>query len=106
MESLDNIGGALFLTSGEAQAGFVDVTAEGVRLPDLPCRYVKLSNLSVIEDLTTANAVTIFYGFAGNLAHELFPGDTTQLIPVQNATQIFVRTRSLLTARLYFSYYK
>lgn len=87
-----------------------------VRLPDQPCKFVRLArwNVSDNEAFTvdaTANRYEanneVYYGFKGKLFGQLYMSDTSDLIPVSNLNQITIRSTAKLGAavRVYFSWY-
>ena len=84
---------------GEAVAN-TEVMAAGAykRLPDIPCKFVKLARWNASDDTNFTVAGPdyldtddeIYYGFDSVLFGQLFISQTTDLIPVSNAKQILL----------------
>lgn len=93
---------------GIAASGSVALaTGEIIRLPDQPCKFVKLSRWNVsndeqftasAENLTGTGNDEVYYGFDGVLFGQLFPRKETDLLPVSNLNQIVLRCPSKLAA--------
>jgi hypothetical protein len=96
-------------TNGRAGGGSVVVTSRGVRLPEQPCKYVKIENWHVLEDFATANAVDVLWGYDdGRAVHWLRAGVSSDFLPVSDCQQIFLRTGdsdATKTVTIYYSYY-
>ena len=103
---------------GTADCSHVVVPINGsVRLPDQPCKFVRLARWNVSDDEAftvdaTGNRLEsnneIYYGFGGGkLFGQLYISDTSDLIPVSNCKYITVRSTAKLAApvRVYFSWY-
>lgn len=102
---------------GEARSSSFDVSETLKRLPDNPCRFVMLSNWNAADDTALSysglsgdslyeNAGDeIYYGFFGVIAHQLYPTQTTGLLPVKNTNMISVRTRPGETRKLFFTWF-
>ena len=88
-----------------------------VRLPDQPCKLVKLYNWNVDD---TVNLVSkggaglagpeddlqeIYYGFGSIFIGQIFQGRETDYLPVTNLNQIIVRARPLQTSRVYYAWF-
>jgi len=98
---MDLVGIAQF--KGVARSSSIRFEAGGVarlvNLPDQPCRAVKLSRWNASDDenftvigpdfLDTDNE--IYYGFGGEIAHQLFISQGTELLPVNNLNQVTIR---------------
>lgn len=93
---------------------YIDAQKEAKPLPDLACSFVMMSNWTAANDVLNnpGNAPTpddplneeIYFGADGACVHQLFTGDTTVLLPVVNANQIFVRcSQSNTSKRVYFT---
>jgi len=85
---------------GEARSASVVIPAgKTINLPDQPCKAVMLSRWNASDDeqftvvgpdfLDTDNEV--YYGFGGEIAHQLFISQTTDLLPVNNLRQVTIR---------------
>lgn len=108
---------------GLSNAGSVPLTSDKtVRLPDQPCKFVMLSNFNVLDDTDNTakpdagnfaaeadNQQEIYYGFTagagGRLVGQLFQGQSTELLPVNNCNQIIVRPRKSRTGVLYYAWF-
>ena len=96
---------------GQAQSSAIKVTAAGVTLPEQAARFVMLSNwnaedranLTVKSDSGVSSEDSVFYGFGGVYAHELFPGATTILLPLTNLNQLALRCRTGKEITIWFS---
>lgn len=80
------------------------------QLPDIPCKFVELSNWTVGNDPNrtvktgasaaqpnTGNAgVEMYYGFNGILYAQLFTGNTSPLYQINNLQQICVKGNGVL----------
>ena len=100
----------------------VEVDANGTRLPDIPAIAVKLSNWNVENEpnftLRPGSAgsglyspekesqLEIYWGFGGVYAHQLFPGESTDLIPLTNLKDVCLRSRPGQTVTIWFSYWQ
>lgn len=87
-------------------SGAMDVTDAGVRLPDEPARFVKLENWPVKNDLVTPNEIDVVWGYHGLYTHWIRYGGNSELIPVNNCSNISLRTRPGESVTVYFSWYK
>ena len=98
--SIDNFQGYAAGSSILVPAGKI------IRLPDQTCRYAMLSNWNVINNASTfafrsvsgdqmyENAGDeVYFGFNGVLVAQLFPSQSTGLLPVNNLKQICLRSR-------------
>jgi hypothetical protein len=109
-----------FLTDGylgEARSSSFEVTQDLKRLPDNPCRFVMLSNWNAGDDVALSYSTLsgdnlyenagdeIYYGFAGTLAAQLFPSQSTGLLPVKNTNLISVRTRNGEVRKLFYTWF-
>jgi len=79
-------------------------------LPDIPCKYAVISQWTVGSDpartaKTGASAATegsgsagveVYWGFNGVLAFQLFTGQRTELLPINNLNQISVSGNGVL----------
>ncbi len=101
------------------EPGAKEVTPVGTALGDAGdrCRAVVLSNWNVADDIQgTKNTPSdktpdesgseIFYGFGGIPTHQLFPSQTTGLIPCQNLGEIFVKTKPGKIRKVFFTIYR
>lgn len=100
----------------------VEVDEDGVRLPDIPAIAAMLSNWNVENNpalpLKAGSAGTglyspdreaqleVYWGFGGVYAHQLFPGDTTAIIPLTNLKDVCLRSRPGQTVTIWFSYWQ
>jgi len=99
---------------GVGQSSSIVATPAGVRLPKQPAKYVILSNWNVANDAAfTRKAATdimealeeeVYWGFNGVYAHQLFPGRSTELIPVNDLSQICIRSRPSENIVVWFSW--
>ena len=102
---------------GEVFGSSVEVDENGVVLPNNPCRYVMLMNwnsdesssltyLPVSADGLYENTNSEFYyGFRGVYVAQLYPSQSSGLLPVRNTNLICVRTRPGITRRLFFAWF-
>lgn len=102
---------------GIARSGVVSVPAgDIVRLPDEPCKFVKLSRWNVTDDeqfTSTAESLTgvgndeVYYGFDGVLFGQLFPRKETDLLPINNLNQIVLRCPVKVAgeAKIYYTWF-
>lgn len=81
------------------------IDAEVIQLPDRACKWAMLANWTVVgDDARTAkpgaNAATpnsgnpdveMYWGFNGKLFAQLFTGNTTDFLPVNNLNQICIK---------------
>lgn len=108
---------AFYLTyEGGAQSGSIDVTADGIQLPYQPCRFVKLENLTITgesafkyreaagTDQKNLN-LEVYYGFGGILAHALYDGQATELLPIDNLNRIQLWARPGQTVKIWYSWF-
>lgn len=103
--------------SGEVFAGSIDVTEAGIVLPNNPCRYAMLCNWNTntapaleyaalsTEGLYENSGFEFLYGFNGVYVAQLFPSQTSGLLPVKNTNLICVRTRPGKTRTLFFAWF-
>lgn len=107
---------------GHGEGGSKAVPADTtVRLPDEPCKFVQLHNWTVTEvadlDAPKAAAATshpkdaedgteIYYGLNGKLSGQLFAGDSTVLLPIDNANQISVRAVAGASATIHYTIFR
>jgi len=99
---------------GVGQSSSILVTEAGVRLPVQEARYVLLSNWNVqnnaaftrkaASDIMEALEDEVYWGFNGVYAHQLFPGRTTELIPVNDLSQICLRSRPSESITIWYSW--
>lgn len=101
---------------GNGHSSAVEVDEKGVRLPKQAARYLIISNWNVSNDPSLALIANpgnlgpteleheVYWGFNGVYAHQLFPGQTTELIPVNDLSQITLRTRPGLKSTVWFSW--
>lgn len=100
---------------GTGSSSSILVDADGVRLPNQPARYLILSNWNVQNDpamtikggagsLLEELGEEVYWGFNGVYAHQLFPSQTTGLIPVNNLQQICLRTRTGDSITVWYSW--
>ncbi len=76
---------------GEARGFAFKVTDSGGRLPDIPCRLVKLENWDTINgNPAVPNDKTVYWGYSGSVQHRLAPGGTSELLPVSKLSDIYV----------------
>jgi len=100
---------------------YLAVTPESVRLDeDLTCDAVVISNWNAIDDNEDSyigggaslsgsdlSNEEIYWGFNKALAHQLFAGNQTDLIGVNNLNEIYVRSnKNLAGKRIFFSCYR
>ena len=91
--------------------GFYSGYATAEKLPkrltdiDIPCRFVQIAIWNTEDDgedtimppdtglapTFVASFYEIYYGFNNQCVHQLFPGETTLLIPICNARDVFIR---------------
>lgn len=100
--------------NGNANSGVMIVAAgASVRLPDIPCRAIKLSRWNVTDDeqFTTVVAgpveeadIEVYYGFNGVLFAPLFPGRETDILPINNANIITLRAPAKVGAAVAVHY--
>lgn len=88
-----------------------------VRLPDQPCRLVQLHNWNVGDDTSfTAKATAggalveddlqeIYYGFNGKFCGQIFQGRSSEIMPINNLSQIIVRSRPAQSGKVYYSWW-
>lgn len=96
-----------------------DVTDVIERLPDIPCRFAKLfcSTVDIDTGLTSpvggaasslpsdaADAQELFWGFGGDMFAQLFAGEQTEWFPLDNMNQIFARSASGKTRRIFYAW--
>lgn len=85
---------------GNARSGSIRIAAGSVvTLPDQPCKFVMLSRWNASDDeaftvvgpdfLDTDDEM--YYGFSGQIAHQLFISQATPLLPVNNLKQVTIR---------------
>jgi hypothetical protein len=107
---------------GDADAGSLDIPADKtVRLPDNPCRFVMLSNLTVTDAaaLTTpknaalssqpkdaADNTELYWGIDGRISGQLFAGESTVLLPVKNTNKISIRAAAGATGRVHYTWFR
>lgn len=98
---------------GLAGTRSVNVTDRGEQLEDLACKFVKLSNFNVSNlisrpfDTTDAkdSGFEIYWGFSGNPSFQLFAGEQTELLPIQNLNQITLQARPGDTRQIWITYF-
>jgi hypothetical protein len=90
---------------GKGYADSILVTEAGVKLPNTPCKFVKICNWNTNNDSTqsiqAANATgsyidtgtEVYYGFHGIIAGQIFPAGSTELLPVSNLNEILLQTK-------------
>ena len=90
---------------GKAAASSIFVPESGVRLPDIPCKFVKLSNWNTANDsVQTVDAASasgsyldvskeVYYGFNGIIIAQLFPAQSTEMLPISNLNQVCLQAR-------------
>ena len=98
----------LYLSNFEGRSGASSILVPAdklVRLPDQPCKFAMLSNFNIQNDsaFTLKASGTgglyqdigeeVYYGFNGIVIAQLFPAESTQLLPVNNLDQVCLRTR-------------
>jgi hypothetical protein len=87
---------------GIAQSGTIPLAAgETKRLPPNECRFVQLYQWNTADDETFDLITTgvdaaetddeVYYGFDGVIAGQLFPSRATELLPINNTSQITLR---------------
>jgi hypothetical protein len=113
---------ALIAKVNHCYSSAVEVTANGVRLPDIPAIAAMLSNWNV-ENAAEMNLrlgalgigsfspdretqLEVYWGFGGVYAHQLFPGDSSPIVPVTNLKDICLRARPDQTVTIWFSYWQ
>jgi hypothetical protein len=92
---------------GFADGGTLDVTTTPKRLPDNPCKLVKLELWDTQEDSgfsALASEEIIYWGYNQGVYHRLASGGNTELLPLNNTNQIIVRSQSG-TVTLFYSWY-
>ena len=91
---------------GKVGGGHVDVTEQGVRLPKIRARKVKLENWSLMPDLQTANTVDAVWGYYNQFLHWLNAGGNTDdlLVPEQDLSNIVLRTKAGQTVTIFYSW--
>ena len=113
---------ALITKVNHCYSSAVEVDANGVRLPDIPAIALMLSNWNVENEPSFAlrpgtagsglyspekeSQLEIYWGFGGVYAHQLFPGDTTPVIPITNLKEICLRSRPGQRVTIWFSYWQ
>jgi hypothetical protein len=100
---------------GKADTRSFPINESGFRLPDVSCKFVRISNFNV-ENLATMpvefpressakQGGEILYGFGGSPAFQIFPGAATDLIPVANLNQITLQSRPGETRQAWVTYF-
>jgi hypothetical protein len=108
---------------GLSNSGSVSLPVDKtIRLPDQPCKFVMLSNFTVLDDMDNTakpdagdpltvidNQQEIYYGFTsgagGRLVAQLFVGQSTELLPVNDCNQIIVRSRHGNAGVIYYAWF-
>lgn len=106
---------------GNAVAGDKAIASgETVRLPDEPCRFVILWNWTTTaatalpeksgaagpQPEDAADDSQLHYGFNGIMCGQLFVGEHTPLLPVNNASQITARLPSGVAGRVHYAIFR
>jgi len=102
---------------GIARSSSIKLAAgEAKQLPDEACRFAILGRWSVTDDGTFTNVDTgdvlasnneMYYGYDGVLGHQLFPGESTNLLPVNNLKQITVfRPAKTTSQTIWYTWFK
>ena len=89
---------------GKATPGSIVVTNKGVTLPLHACKGIKLENLDFKPDFETENAIAVYWGFDGALSHKLAAGGNTEILWIDNAASIFLRTNPNLDEQVTITY--
>jgi hypothetical protein len=120
---------------GQAQSDTVELPANRlIRLPDRPCKRVRLSNWTVTDGRVAADGTLVaeggapyapfsgslgaatgrpadaadgselYYGFGDNLAHQLFVGESVEF-EISNLSQIVVRSTPGISGVIYFTWF-
>lgn len=101
---------------GEGWSSSALVTEQGITLPKITAKYLILSNWNILNDksmalLANPNNVApveleseVYWGFRGVFAHQLFPGQTSELIPVNDLSQITLRSRPGKSTTVWYSW--
>jgi hypothetical protein len=95
----------------------VKVSPESQKLDPKDADFIMLSNNNSVDDGVDSKTIPvtlsydtsdleIYFGFAENPQHQLFPTQTTQLIPISNASDISVRCVEGKTRVLSYSLFK
>lgn len=78
--------------TGEFYQNEVVVTEKPRQLPDDQAVFVKLGNPQILDD-NSENIVEVFYGDRDRQRHRLQPGTDTELLPIRNLRDIFIKTK-------------
>lgn len=108
--------------NGTGGSGAAAIAADKeTRLPDVPCRFVQLHNWTVTDatGLATvresalssqpkdaADGTELYYGFNGVMSAQLFAGESTPLLPVNNLNQIYARATTGNTGTIRYTYFR
>lgn len=105
---------------GEASCSSKAIVADKpLKLPDIPCKFVKLFNWTTSDTLLfpakggastskpsdAATATEIYYGFGEAIAGQIFAGGESPFLFVNNVNKITVRAAAGATGRVYFMYF-
>jgi hypothetical protein len=109
---------------GRGASGSILVTNIGVKLPDVACAFVILHNLTIEDTLDSdtgefepkaeiADAATpieatsseIVWGFNNSYTNQLFAGQSSYMIPINNLKQISLRTQGNDKTVISYDYY-
>ena len=113
---------AMITNVNHCYSSAVEVDENGVRLPDIPAIAAMLSNWNVDNapalGIRTGSVgsglyspekeiqLEIYWGFGGVYAHQLFPGESTGIVPLTNLKDVCLRSRPGQTVTIWFSYWQ
>ena len=104
---------------GKANSSSTIIPADvKIRLPNQPCRFAMLSNFNVLDApaftaktgagdpaLVEDDLTEIYWGFGGQIAHQLFAGRSTEVFPIENLNLITVRCRPSDSTTVWYSWW-